>query len=917
MLDLVSGADRREVVSTALLEAMELERRRCKDDFAFFARRFWHTIEPSTQYVHGPHIEAIVDHLTACLPRIRFEERIDRFTGRPMKVRVVEPGQIRRLLINMPPRCMKSTLVSVLWPAWVWSFRPDVRWLYTSYALTLAARDTMRMRAVVSSPRYQLLFADMFRLLADQNAKDRFYNTAMGYRMVGSPDAGVTGEGADLVCCFPWETLVQTEVGPLPIGQIVDGRLPVRVWSYDRSTGASRLSPISGWHSNPGSPLVRISTPGGSFRCTPDHRILTRRGWVEARQLGPLDVLPRASVPDSCDHGLVDSQLACDGSIGLAGAQHLLDVLLGDFGLRVLGSDFLVRSLSLKRFVRPTSSASDSGDVPLSNSQSLGQLESSLRSLQDSLYVLVRQFGIRGLASCLDPLGSDGILDVVTSGPVGEVFDSVVQGVAVQVSRVLSWLPLPDECFCDELVNEALERLSVLAQVDAPVPAVCIQFKRPSWYPHRRSAPFDDSRNASCVSVTGDHVEPLEPCDVSPLFVSVFGHCDTSYCLTVEPDHNFILCVGGDNIVVSNCDDPHNIRDLDSEVKREKTNTWWFESMSTRLNDAETGSFVVVGQRGHEFDLSAKCRERGYVHLNLPARYDPARRCVTVLGWEDWRKDEGELLWPARFPEHVMVQLEADLGPYGVSAQLQQDPKPRGGAFIKRDWFKRIPGSEVPFLGPISWGRAWDLALSKTGDAVASVEYGTDGEGTIYLRRGLYWHKDIGDTKACVALVAQSEHGRMVFESIGTTKTAGIECAQAASGHSITSLITDKSDKVSLAIPWLARAQAGKVYFIEETEDEWPLFSLNSGPWIEHFLDRFAAWIPDPTISQRDDEIDAVSLAHMSFGTNVPLDKALVPHGAVSAVMSDDAAPFQSGYDDDFGAEDEEPLMGSYRGGMM
>ena len=352
-------------------------------------------------------------------------------------------------------------------------------------------------------------------------------------------------------------------------------------------------------------------------------------------------------------------------------------------------------------------------------------------------------------------------------------------------------------------------------------------------------------------------------------------------------------------------------------MKREKTNTWWFESMSTRLNDAETGSFVVVGQRGHEFDLSAKCRERGYVHLNLPARYDPARRCVTVLGWEDWRKDEGELLWPARFPEHVMVQLEADLGPYGVSAQLQQDPKPRGGAFIKRDWFKRIPGSEVPFLGPISWGRAWDLALSKTGDAVASVEYGTDGDGTIYLRRGLFWHKDIGDTKACVALVAQSEHGRMVFESIGTTKTAGIECAQAASGHSITSLITDKSDKVSLAIPWLARAQAGKVYFIEETEDEWPLFSLNSGAWIEHFLDRFAAWIPDPTISQRDDEIDAVSLAHMSFGTNVPLDKALVPHGAVSAVMSDDAAPFQSGYDDDFGAEDEEPLMGAYRGGMM
>ncbi len=1227
---------------------MELERRRCKEDFAFFARRFWHTIEPSTQYVHGPHIEAIVDHLTACLPRVRFEDRIDPFTRRPMKVRVVQPGQIRKLLINMPPRHMKllddetpvptpsgvrrhgdlkvgdevfgsdglpakvvaispdapadlevefstgevircngdhlwrvldrhgriwrtldtsellrlhnsdlgrsrffipdapclsfpasdlpldpyffgcwlgdgsstkpcithavddrahidaivsrglristecsggtvtyfsgqgvieslrslgvygqksipevyqrssesqridllaglidtdgsvepgtsrvryitcderlrddvfrlvvglgfhpyitavpapgygeyrsdktcyqicfqptrsiptqlvrkriaridpahrlrairsvrrssapgighcitvdredglyvagsthvvthnSTLVSVLWPAWVWTFRPDVRWLYTSYALTLAARDTMRMRAVVSSPRYQLLFSDSFRLLADQNAKDRFYNTAMGYRMIGSPDAGVTGEGGDLVCCFPWETLVQTEVGPLPIGHIVDARLPVRVWSYDRFTGSSRLSPISGWHSNPGSPLVRVSTPGGSFRCTPDHRILTRRGWVEASRLRSFDMLPSASVPDACDHGLVDAQLACERSAGLSGLQNLLDVLLGDLGHRVLGPDFLVRCFSLKRLVRPASSVSDSCDVASVDSQCLLQLSRSLRSLQDSFYVLVRQFGIRGLSSCLDPLGPDGILDVVASGPVGEVFDPVVQGVAVKVSRVLSWLPLPDECFRDELVDEALERLSVLAQVDAPVPAVCIQFKRPSWYPHRRSAPFDDSRNASCVSVTGNHVEPLESCDVSPLFVSCFGHCDTSYCLTVEPDHNFILCVGGDNIVVSNCDDPHNIRDLDSEVKREKTNTWWFESMSTRLNDPDTGSFVVVGQRGHEKDLSAICKDRGYVHLNLPARYDASRRCVTVLGWHDWRKTDGELLWPARFPERVMQALETDLGEYGVSSQLQQDPKPRGGAFIKRDWFKRIPADALRFIGAIAWGRAWDLSLSKNGDGVASVDYGVGPDGEVYLRRGLFWHLDLPDTLARIEMVARQEHGQMVFESIGTTKTAGAEGAKVAGGHAVTSLIEEKDNKVSMAMPWIAMAQAGKVFFVEETEDSWPLFSFNSGPWIEHFLDRFCSWIPDPTLSQRDDEVDSVSLAHKKFGGNVPLDRVLKPHGVGSSISSADAAPFRSGYDeddfDDLDGDEGSLLGGGYSGGML
>ena len=98
--------------------------------------------------------------------------------GQKTKVRVVEPGQIRKLLINMPPRHMKSTLVSVLWPAWVWTFRPDIRWLYTSYALSLSIRDTMKMRAVITSPWYQALFSDSFRLQADQNEKSKFFNNA-------------------------------------------------------------------------------------------------------------------------------------------------------------------------------------------------------------------------------------------------------------------------------------------------------------------------------------------------------------------------------------------------------------------------------------------------------------------------------------------------------------------------------------------------------------------------------------------------------------------------------------------------------------------------------------------------------------------------------------------------------------------
>jgi hypothetical protein len=77
---------------------------------------------------------------------------------------------------------------------------------------------------------------------------------------------------------------------------------------------------------------------------------------------------------------------------------------------------------------------------------------------------------------------------------------------------------------------------------------------------------------------------------------------------------------GGDMIVA---DDPHNVRDRESDVQRENVITWWEEVMSTRLNNPKTGARVVVMQRVHERDLSGHLLEQGgWEHLCLPARYE-------------------------------------------------------------------------------------------------------------------------------------------------------------------------------------------------------------------------------------------------------------------------------------------------------
>src|SRR5438874_11325672 len=72
-----------------------------------FVQQAWPVVEPATNFVPGWHIDAICEHLEA-----------------------VSRGQIQRLLICIPPRHMKSLLVSALWPCWEWFRHPSRRWLF-------------------------------------------------------------------------------------------------------------------------------------------------------------------------------------------------------------------------------------------------------------------------------------------------------------------------------------------------------------------------------------------------------------------------------------------------------------------------------------------------------------------------------------------------------------------------------------------------------------------------------------------------------------------------------------------------------------------------------------------------------------------------------------------------------------------
>lgn len=141
-----------------------------------FFKQAWPQIEGEKEFVPGKHIEVICEHLELIASR-----------------------KIKKLLINLPPRFSKSTLISIVFPAWVWIRNPSERFLCSSYALQLANRDSRICRTLIQSPWYQENWSERYSLLKDQNTKGRFDNTRKGYRMATSSKSAATGEGGSIL----------------------------------------------------------------------------------------------------------------------------------------------------------------------------------------------------------------------------------------------------------------------------------------------------------------------------------------------------------------------------------------------------------------------------------------------------------------------------------------------------------------------------------------------------------------------------------------------------------------------------------------------------------------------------------------------------------------------------------------------
>lgn len=180
------------------------------------------------RYAHGWHIDAVADHLQA-----------------------ISDGQLRYLLINIPPGTMKSVLTSVLWPTWMWARQRRVeldgktktdywqathKFIFSSYAEEFTKRDTRNSKRLLESEWYRTHFPHLV-LKDSPDTVFEYHNTLGGERHGASTNSGVTGKHVHGI----------VEDDPLKAQDAQSQRARDEAWFYHTQVLSSRLLPEAGW----------------------------------------------------------------------------------------------------------------------------------------------------------------------------------------------------------------------------------------------------------------------------------------------------------------------------------------------------------------------------------------------------------------------------------------------------------------------------------------------------------------------------------------------------------------------------------------------------------------------------------------------------------------------------------------------
>jgi predicted phage terminase large subunit-like protein len=705
----------------------EQKKRNASGSLYEFVRQSWHVVEPGIPFIESWHIERICEHLEA-----------------------VSAGDITRLLINIPPRHSKSTIVSVMWPAWEWLTDPTTKYLCASYSATLSIRDNLKTRRLLQSPWFQARWSHMFKFSGDQNAKQRFENDKTGYRIATSVGGTATGEGGNRLICLHENSYIMCEQGPIKIKDLVDSQLDTRVLAFDHANSKPVYADILRYEVSEGRKSFKLITDNGEITATHDHPVyVVGVGYV------PLEGVKQGDRLLRCVWERVESETKPNssrkkfcvrkGMWGRSEATVSKHCELSGVRKRYKKNTSPRSSNERRDMLQPYVSwnmderASTEGRSWLARrfmhnlrnnySASVKQEEKSVLLFKEMWRQRIVNNEIR-TQGCKELFAMWRRVFRIASanGAKENMLKKVRWPYAQQIAKrreqraIHSWqsnraLSVGVSSCGKRSAREGLQYMPMVwdehgeAWENSRCASHRLQQRKQQYRQPYYALPVLSRDNARELSFTTELVEDIV---VGIEEVETPGKV---YNVAINTHHNYFA----NGLLLHNCDDPHSAQAAQSDVIRGSDLEWFDQVWSTRLNNPKEDAMIVVMQRLHEKDISGHILEDigGWEHICIPAEWDGEKR-KTSLGVYDERETIGELICPERFGAKEIQNLKKLLGQYGSAGQLQQTPSPAEGGILKTKYFNLWPAAKgLPQFEFIL--QSYDCAFTEksTGDPTA------------------------------------------------------------------------------------------------------------------------------------------------------------------------------------------------------
>lgn len=651
---------KRELLEAKVKIKAELDKRRlskaCRNSFYIFIQQFWSVIIQEPLKLNW-HIEYLADEL--------------QYLSKSIVAREPKPYD---LIINIPPGTTKSTIVTIMFPAWLWTQDASLRIISNSYSETLSLEHAIKSRDIIQSEKYKWLFPEI-QLRRDKSAKSFYANTGSGSRFATSTGSSVTGEHAH---CLAGNTKVKTLKGNKKIKNIKPGDLVLSsengILRYNKVVATKKSLSDERFY--------RVKVGRNNIRTTGKHKFFTYPGdYTNAEELRPgiqCSTYKRDLFP-MWGEGGPQPNILQRMFFGIKGG--ILQSNLSDLWERVYKTFSRSKKGKEKRRVR---------DILLSRLRFI-QRWASVRKVREN------NRGEMQKCSFLQRMRLFRI-NKDTAGDMPYLRYNIQENkytYAILLTSLCGQSTFDTNDRCRKFTSQSEPKLSRTYKTP---PAFNIGKRFREMFLLRGKRTFSSS-SYRCQPKKQQNRQFNNPMQLLPLKytqqenrVAVRRVKELRrrkryvYDIQVETANNFFA----NTILVHNCiisDDPLNPSQAASDVQRQSANEHT-KTLATRKVDKENTPTVTIMQRLHDNDVTGYLLDKKgekIKHICLPAEVSdrvspPELKERYIYG----------LLDPVRLSASVLAEQKVDLGSRGYACQYAQTPSAEEGNIVKREWFKTI-----------------------------------------------------------------------------------------------------------------------------------------------------------------------------------------------------------------------------------